>query len=154
MFLPGAGASAAQEIFKSLKDADSESVPRPASVLKLMQRISPKKTKCDCGQYIGSDWKFCPHCSVPNASYDEKKAELMRTGHRRGWRTAPEPEISPEAAAEGEDPDQPDHAGMLMQLDDLMKELRQRGKRKRAAQDDEEHVQSKRFQSHKSVSIH
>lgn len=122
----------AQELFKSLRDAEADGGPRPASVLNLMRKISPKKSKCSCGQYVGSDFRYCPHCREENSEYDKDKADLLRSGHRKGWRAAPEPAISAEAEAAGEDASEP---GLLGQLDDLMKHLRQRNKRKRNEED-------------------
>lgn len=67
--------------------------------------------------------KFCPHCGAPNSKFDEKVGQLLRSGARAGWKQAPEPTLSKEASAAGGSGD--DHA-VLHQLNDLMKELRQR----------------------------
>ena len=90
-----------------------------------MRKLSPTKNKCSsCQQYIGSDCRYCPHCSTKNVSFEEEKSKLLRTGARSGWQAPPAPGISPEAEATGKESQE------LRQLDDLMKNLRQR-KRKR-----------------------
>ena len=107
------------ELFKSLKDAD-ETAASGTTSLKFMRMMAPAKA-------VGSDSRFCPHCASPNAKFDKEKAQLLRSGARSGWRTAPAPEISESASAEGQ---AGESAAVLSSLADLMKDLRQR-KRKR-----------------------
>ena len=102
------------EIFQSMRDAPQ--TPASSKALCMVQDMSPKKTKHSCGTWIGVDCKFCCSCGESNPDYDEETASLLRKGHRAGWK---KPEPLEECS------DAPD-SGLLLQLDDLMKELRKR----------------------------
>ena len=88
--------------------------------------MTPKRSKHACSQWVGSDHKFCGHCGALNPDYDQDLAELLKSGHRKGWRKRPADEAE---LAEGPELNEEDSGLMSQgQLDDLMKELRKRRK--------------------------
>ena len=109
-----------EEIFASQRDKPSLAGKRSASkALDMLEVLSPKRSKCDCGAWVLSIHKFCHGCKKVNGKFSVQDEVIHKQGHRGGWQKPPPSEALPEPTASNK--------RLLSQVDDLMKELRRRG---------------------------
>ena len=120
----------AAELFQSLRDAKHEDAQpaegKPAArALSLLSTVSPAKSKCaECAGWLDTHMRYCPTCGKENTAFDSEKADLLRTGHRKGWKRALAVQY----------PDLPEEDGYLLnQVDDLLSVLRKRNRAGKAA---------------------
>ncbi|CAK8987958.1 unnamed protein product [Durusdinium trenchii] len=108
------------ELFVSRRDQAhaTPSKRRASKAIEMLDTVSPKRSKCECGAWVASIHRLCHSCGKTNVNFSEDDAKVHQTGHRKGWQKS----VAETEVAELSQKDQK----LLSQVDNLMKELRRR----------------------------